>query len=355
VSHEILNRRFGQVRDRELAWHSLQNATFQPGCTVMEAAEQVGATFNIDRLPVFVRYPDGTEVPFPNHFGLVRPPLADVPGYAPLQVVGASYELVQHTDFCRALDPLTKEGWQVETLGVLSEGAQVFVCFAAGGFVVNGDDLDLLWCASDTKDGGAMSLFSTHTRVVCKNTYRIAEGSALQRLQIPHYRGAKAELDFAVQVLAATQSAQADFKATLEQFGRTRLVDEQIAAILERAYPTPAMPRRAKMIDELSKNGGFAVLGPDMQAEYTALQREWLSEREHVEATREAVVERTDIFGQERPDFGGTAWALWNGVTEIANYAKGQGRAQSILFGRRGSTMQTAYKALCEVSGVNLN
>jgi hypothetical protein len=349
MAHSILGQRFAQQDLRRPPWHELQSAVLRPQTNVSEALGLIDGDFLVEKAPLYVYYAQrGIRVE--DQFALVRPALTDQPEPEVLGIVGKDYELIQHGEVARALDPLVDQanGWVVETLGILNGGAQFFATFNAEGFVVNEDDIDVYWVVSEYKGRSSLDIFSAHTRVVCQNTYRIAEGQALQRLAIPHYRGARQELDFAVQVLAAAECHKQEFKDQLEQMGRTALVEQQVQAILRQTYLEPAPPRRVKFIDELSKNAGFLNVSPSIQAEYAALQQSWLQERDRTERTRQAVYERYDIFGQERRRYAGTAWALWNAVTEVENYKTGKGRGASTLFGSRAETMQRAYSRLLE-------
>jgi hypothetical protein len=343
----VLGQRFAQQDLRRLPWHELQSAVLRPQTNVSEALGLIDGDFLVEKAPIYVYYAQrGIRVE--DQFALVRPALTDQPEPEVLGIVGKDYELIQHGEVARALDPLVDQanGWAVETLGILNGGAQFFATFNAEGFVVNEEDIDVYWIVSEYKGRSSLDIFSAHTRVVCQNTYRVAEGQALQRLAIPHYRGARQELDFAVQVLTAAERHKQEFKEQLEQMGRTSLVEQQVQQILRQTYLDPAPPRRVKFIDELSKNSGFLDVSPKLQTEYASLQQSWLQERDRVERTREAVYERYGIFGQERGRYARTVWALWNAVTEVENFKTGKSRGVSALFESRAETMQRAYSLL---------
>jgi hypothetical protein len=347
MAHSILGTKFAQQDQRKAPWHDIQGAVLRPESTVSEALGMVDGDFLVERAPLYVYY-DNKGIKMAGLSALVRPALPEDPEVRILGTVGDDYELMQHGDVARALDPLVKNGWAVETLGILHQGAQFFVTFYSGGFLVNEDDIDVYWVMSETKAKSSFDIFSATTRVVCRNTYRIAESRAIESLKIPHFRGAAQELDFAVQVLAAAQAHKYELKQQLEQMGRTTLLDRQVTEILERVYPDPAPPRRMKIIDDLSKGDRALVIPENLKAEYEVLAKGYVGDLDRTMQIRDATYERYDLFNQERPHYAGTAWAVWNAVTEVENHKKGKGRGVSTLFGSRADTMQRAYSVLLE-------
>lgn len=352
MSHDILGKRFAQQDKRRAPWHDIQNAVYQPATTPTEGLALINGDFTIVRCPVQTRWycPElGTEVVLdvPDQYALVRPPLHDVPEPQVISLVGRDYELIQHADIARALDPLVSQGgWVLETLGILGGGGQFFSTFATGGFVVNEDEIDTYWIISEDKGRGAIAIFAAHTRVVCKNTYRVAEDSALAKLAIPHFRGAAQELDWTVQILAAAEKQTEAMRETLEQFGRTPIAAEQMTTLVEACYPMPALPRRVRAVQELRKVDESLELSRDVTAELANLQADYLRDSERAVGLREAVLERYEVFSDERSKYGHTAWAAWNALTEIENHRQGRARGNQVLFGDRAERMQRGYAML---------
>jgi hypothetical protein len=317
---------------------------FRPHTLVSEGLKLVDGDFAVERCPLQTRFtiPGMGEVVFdvPGQSALVRPPLNDDPEPRVLGIVSHDYELIQHLEVAKALDPLVSRGWALETLGILHEGAQFFSTFAAGGFKVNEDDIEQYWIVSEHKGLSSIQIFSAHTRVVCANTYRVAESQALTNLSIPHFRGAKQELDWVVQVLAAAEQQTKELQATLEHFGKTHLLQDQVTNILEKVYPLPPTPRKVRTVQELRKANPALELDRATTNDLLQLEAEYVQKSERVIATRDTVWERMQVFNLERSDYADTSWALWNSVTEVENFKSGKGRGVSTLFGGRADTME---------------
>jgi hypothetical protein len=119
-------------------------------------------------------------------------------------------------------------------------------------------------------------------------------------------------------------------------FARTPLARTQVDYVIKQVYPMPAQ---------------VAFNAPDSIIE----------ERQH---TRDKVVESVEEYRRSVMDLfegkmvgydqltGGTAWALYNAVTELENYRKGpaESRGENILFGTRGKRMETAFAELLEIA-----
>jgi hypothetical protein len=359
VAHEILGKRFGQVEGRRPAWHGIQGATFAVGTSATAAAEAIGALYEVSKEQAYVQV-DGVWTPIPDQYALVRPDFggseAGDAGRVMPQVVSGSYELIQHRDFASILDPLS-ERWQVETAGVLSNGGQLFFCFAAGQYVVNQDAIKLYWIASDFKNGRAARLFSAHTRVVCNNTFIIAESGAIASLKFPHTRGVAAELEFAVAALAAAEAQQAQVAAQLEAMGRHPLTTQELHTLLAATYPMPQAPRRVRTVEALERGRAFLAEHAPLaaySADIARLDEVHAHNRQRVEELRAATLERYHVFGAERSDYRDTAWAAWNAITEVSNHRQGRNAAtegEMVLFGYRGDEMRRAWRELTSLAG----
>src|SRR5205807_7198618 len=128
--HSILGQRFGQQDLRRPPWHEIQSAVLRPQTNVSEALGLIDGDFLIEKAPLHVYYAQrGIRVV--DQFALFRPALTDAPEPEVLGIVGKDYELIQHGEVARALDPLVApaNGWVVETLGILNGGAQFFATF----------------------------------------------------------------------------------------------------------------------------------------------------------------------------------------------------------------------------------
>lgn len=348
MSHAILGTRIAKQDGRKAFWHEILGAILQPKTSVSEGLGLIDGHFFYEKAPLYTEaFGDIIEVP--DQYALVRPALKDDPQVRFAGIVGKDYELVQHGEFAVLLDPLVDQGWTVESMGILHDGAQLFVCFHAGAYVVNGDDVLDYWVASEYKAQTSFEVFNTPMRTECANTYTLGKSKALQQLRIPHFRGARQELEFALQVVAAAEMHKAEFKASLEAMGRMSLLERQVNEILERTYLDPPPTRFMRLVDEqLSQGNSFQHLPGELKFKYSQEEAKWRTSADVVARTRDAAYERYDVFNQRHSSYAGTAWALWNGITEVENFKNGKQRGISGLWGSRAETMQRAYSVLLE-------
>jgi phage/plasmid-like protein (TIGR03299 family) len=350
MAHEILGKRFAQQENRRPPWHELQGAVLRPGASVTEALRGIEGDFLVEALPITTTW-GGQQLPIPGHVALVRPPLHDDPEPRVFGVVSDGYELLQHHEIARALDPLVERGWTVETIGLLRHGAQLFVTFHAGEYRVDQDEIRDYWIVSEWKGRGSVEIFNAPVRVVCANTYIMASRQARNLVALPHYRGIRDELAFAVEVLALAEKERAQTQAELERMTKVPLTRGEVREIIQQVYPDPRTPRRVRLLRAMLPDDPSAEvldLLRDQKWEIVGLRQAFDQERERLQRLRDAVLERYDVFNEYHTAQAGTAWALWNAVTEVENHRHGKRRAVSVLWGARAETMQRCYALLRE-------
>jgi hypothetical protein len=73
-----------------------------------------------------------------------------------------------------------------------------------------------------------------------------------------------------------------------------------------------------------------------------------------VRGLRDLVRERHGLLQEEAPTIAGSAWGMYQSVTEVENFRGKGGRATSvsILQGERAANMGRAYKVLVDYSGI---
>lgn len=345
---------FWQVGGRQPAWHNKLGGLMAVGEVPSEALDKIGEC-HVERAPL-AAWSEQAQVwvPVDTHFGILRQPIPSDPTYKPLGVVSADYTIIQHMELARSLDKLVQAGWQLETAGILHDGAQLFMTFASEGYMVNQDEIRSYWCASERHAQTALNIFNTPVRVVCDNTYRLGLSRADERISIPHYRTAAQELNWAVDVLAKAHVREQAMITELTALGQTAMDPESFTQVLDATYRLPEAPRRMRTIEQRVKDTGgmYQKLDIDTLGEYVKLQESYEAKRMLMQRLRDAVSERVVAFNDARPAYANTGWAVWNSVTEIESHRKGKNPGHQILFGERGEAMGRAYRELLKVAAV---
>jgi phage/plasmid-like protein (TIGR03299 family) len=339
---------------RESAWHKL-GTVWQPGQQpdVVEGFVIANADYEVEVV----------EIPEISAFGqtissgkcqIVRGPIRNHDdNIAVLGNCGKNYSPVQNLEIAEAVQVISaRENWPLETVGVLGKGERVFCTLAADEYDIAGDPVRRYFLISEGKNGGtSLRIAVVHVRVVCENTLMLALQDAFIDVAVQHTGNVHDKLEFNLDIVAQMHAAQASVTEAMRVLAQAKLKPEQVTQVLEAAYPSERVTRgvlTAKQIldstvtlDDARKSS----LGEALKRHDDALR--------HVAVYRDAARERYEIFNDEIPQHAGTAWAVYNSVVEVEQYRKGKSdkaRAESMLFGGRGSTSARAFEEAYKIA-----
>jgi phage/plasmid-like protein (TIGR03299 family) len=315
---------FGGASD---AWHKLGNVTGKY-MTWEEAAKAGGADFQVikERLEfmgVFVDAWGTFRVDLSVPKGLEKKAIRRTLGeneteyLTMLGNVGEGYEPIQQADGFRLLDGLVGSinGAHYETVGTLDFGRIVWGQVNPNISIRVGDDESKVYLTFQTSHDGskATEVYETGTRVVCRNTFRMAQLKKLgQRLRVKHTRNAAKRMENWQAELEEIQHAALDTQDKLVYLANKKVTKVSLTNIMDKLFPK-------KQTDEGEESS---------------------TRRDNILA---AVLQRyDDNDGNVFPEQRGTAYNLWNAVTGYVDHdrsSKGDQRAESATFGS-GATMK---------------
>jgi phage/plasmid-like protein (TIGR03299 family) len=344
MSHELLGDLFYAFR--EPGWHHLGHVS-QERMKAMEALAKFRMDFDINLRPTMVEVAEGMIVPM-DKVAIVRDPVEADDQYRILGVVGKDYHVMQNRDVCRLIDPLT-EGWPVETMGVLRQGADFFVTLDAGGFSVKGDDIHQYFCIAEQRDGShALDVMFTPVRVVCANTLSMGKTAAIATGAVTHTGQMENELEWRMTLIKEMQKTKDKALATLEVLADAVFKEPVSRKVIEAAYPLPRQPRKLE-----AKKSGVA-LPAGLAAAVRGAERDYEANKARIEERRTLAWHLFQKFNADQPALANTGWAVYNGVVEAEDYRKAAGQESetnalvSALFGDRARTKARAYDAALE-------
>lgn len=299
MSHEVENMFSVKVTP----WHGLGKVV-ENAPDMSEVLKLAGLNWSVSLRDLFLA--DGSKV---DKKAIVRDTDNTVYGY----VTGQKYQPLQNADALEFFKPFQESGLcKFETAGSLHDGQKIWVLARIEGGereVVNGDVVRSYLLLSNAHDGlTGVKVGFTPIRVVCANTLAMAHNDAQSKLmRLFHSKRTKDALE-AVQ--ASVNLATQSFEATLEQY----------KALASKAVNRADIER---YVTQVFYNG--------KQAE---------SDREKIarEKLNNEIIGLFEIgHGNTMPGVAGTAWALYNGVTQYLSYEKGrtqEGRLDSLWFGQ---------------------
>jgi phage/plasmid-like protein (TIGR03299 family) len=246
-----------------------------------------------------------------------------------LGAVGEQYTPIQHQRGFEMIDALvrSKDGAHYETAGVLGEGEKVWGLADLKLAVTVGDDVQNGYLLFSTSHDGSMShqYKTCLTRVVCQNTLNVALGEKTKSVfRIKHTRNNGDKIADAHQALAGISADVSSMEQKLNFLAGRKVTKEAMVSVLDRLFP-------AKKDDD-----GKPVDSTRRDNILTAILHNYES-NDH------------NAFPEQR----GTAYNLLNSITEHTDHersTRGNGRAESALFGSGDALKSKAFEVLLETA-----
>lgn len=211
----------------------------------------------------------------------------------PLGVVGSQYSVLQNAHAFDFFDAVTQDphGPKYETAGSLWNGRKVWMLAKMPDMmeVVPGDDVAPYILLSNSHDGSsAIRIQFTPIRVVCQNTLNMAHAGKERGFKVRHSGDVILKVSQAQDALGIIRHTVAETLDLYKALANTTPSKDQVDAVL-------------------------AQLFPDTKTDRAKLQRE------RVLSLAEAGL------GNGNVKVRGTAWALYNGVTELVDHVNNAG------------------------------
>lgn len=245
---------------RESMWHRLGVVLdHYPGRD--EAMELAGHDFNVIERPIFVANPSAPILFTEEHETFVTSKegnfeAAQAEGWkalvkdkdeAILNVVQNSYTVVQNDDLWDIVDFVVDQpNVKYETAGVLKNGAVLWVLAKIDEPTqIKGDDSEIFpyICVSTTHDGsGACRADATSVRVVCYNTFSMAQSQAQKKgthFTFRHTKNVKAKIEDAKLALKGVSIQHQEFLALSEELASVKLSKDQRELFVTQFIPMP--------------------------------------------------------------------------------------------------------------------
>lgn len=204
--------------------------------------------------------------------------------------VGSRYKVLSNLDAFRFMDRLTQDpnGPKYETAGVLWGGSTVFLLAVLPEFIeiVPGDVLRPYILLTNSHDGsGAVRVQETPVRVVCNNTLQMALGGTGRRATVRHTGDILGKVQDVQDALGIVRARFEDTAQVFRALAQAEPTEAQVTEVLQRLIPETATKRaelqRARVLDLAREGAGNAAVR-------------------------------------------GTAWALYNGFTEMEDHLNGK-------------------------------
>ena len=324
MAHEIYNGKFMSLR--QPAWHGL-GTVITDEIGAVEAGRRIGVPeIHTEHVLTTSGLPTG-------HKAIVGA-VNQVPTV--FAVVSNRYHEITHQSFCESWDKGVSA--HVETIGVLRDGAGMFISAKLPTFDVKGDEVEAYVLAENWLTGTrATKIKKTPVRVVCMNTLVMSDAEAVEEIRIHHNRTAVQQLEQSLVGLIERSTAEYCKLQTVYEILASKKVNERTArSLLSTVYPdrqaSPALLARASS----------DPLALDLLC---AWERSNKQQAEHREAAYALFA--GDGVGADTKAAKGTAWGAYNAVVEYEQYLKKHRQIESLMFGEGRNRTAQAYDELC--------
>lgn len=323
------------------------------GMTAVEATRAVGADFTISKLPVGFQL--GDQFVRTGDYALVRT-FDEGTQPAPLGIVGDDYTPVQNLDIAEVFHQLQYPVWAA---GAPKDGREFMLVFDVGRWDLGGDPIDDYLIVHAPQDGsGSVRAALTPVRVFCMNVLVHAMAKATFKVNIPHTRNIDERLVIARYILGQVEQARAATTEAFDALTRRVLVEDEIAAIVEAAWPYPDKPDTVRDFDHLLEAGQYDADDEDFhlfESHALAAKEAWSYRCERQDAFRAGAYQMISKVAEELdPSLRGTAWHIWNGVTATADWRSGGSTVDhAAVFGFRAREKSKAFAVAMELASQN--
>lgn len=321
-------------RDEKPAWHSLGINSLEP-ITALEALNRIGK-YTVYKAPLIATVGDGQQLEVPYSI-ITCAPTKDRPTVTTFGApVSNDYELIDPEEACRIWDECVTQ--PIETLGVLKEGAELFISAKIKSIDILGDQVDMyqVWDNPMYSNEAATGIV-TGVRVVCANTLALGMAQATVKFTVVHIPGAKERMrKWLSETYQSSLRLADEAKEVFEGMARTEIRSEKACEYVKLIYNDPPEPKQEWV-------GQFGLTFEEHMARYE-------EKMASVELVRDTVL---GLFGGDGCALGtaateGTVFGLYNSVAEFEDNRRGPAASTgiSVLIGDRAATVRKAYRVL---------
>ena len=323
MAHEIVEGLDKPMYADEPAWHGL-GTVVKGAPNVREALRIAELDYEVSREPLYVS--DGGEgaLEVEGWSATVREDLATDDPRRILGVVGSRYTVMQNADAFEIVDTIIGSGSaEIESAGSLKGGRIVWLLARLPERLkVVDDELAQYLLLKNSHDGsGRIRIGFTPVRVVCWNTLSMALGGLTAgetSIGVKHTRSAQEALKVSASVMGKSREYFKEVGETLRNWAGRRVSRRFAEAYLKALVPDP-VERKGQVRRAAEASGTVTRLGRPGHEETAPRTRKVAA------GNRERIMELWDggQRGGRMTAVRGTAYGLFNAVTEWIDYGRG--------------------------------
>lgn len=221
-----------------------------------------------------------------------------------------------------------------ETMGLLKNGATLFITVKLPSFGVKGDELEPYLMGASTTDGvTSVQCRITPVRVVCQNTLSMALAKTTeQAIAITHASDPSPRVRaFLRECWEASTTRVAVIQEACELLASRAVTGQTLEEITATIYPTTPLPDAATTSELLTDSEALTFLA------------EWERQNKYQLAHRESVATLFESSPTRTAATTGNLWGLYQAVTEYEDHYKSRSTSLSRFVGEARKRKEKAF------------
>lgn len=288
--------------DRTTTWHNIGKSVEE--CKdVKQVLEASGLNYKVEKRPVFMTNPDGSNLVIPNRFVTVR----NIDDH-PYDVVSDKFEVIQNKDAFDFVNYMGDE-LQFEKAGETKSG-MVYIIGKLPEVNILGDKFTPHVIFRNGFNGKVkITAAICPLRIVCQNQFNFAFKDTDNTITIRHVQNAESKLVEARETLRMSAEYMDRLNVMAEQFATKKISAERLDKIMKFMFPIPE----------------DTVINP--------------MKRKSLEDARTKF--KNAYNAEDNANFKGTAWGLVNAYTDFITHKEPAGKREDRF---EGKFVNTTFK-----------
>jgi hypothetical protein len=241
-------------------------------------------------------------------------------------IVGSEFSIIQPERIIQLLDPVLSE-YPVHTAGLLRDGSSIFLALKAEPREVLGEAYDsYLTFDLSFEPGRTMKAYSTDVRTVCANTQALGLSQSGLRFDVSHVGDPDAQMTVATELVKSFHERRDFFPKVMGLYAGYDMNGDEITHVIESAFTLPTRPKvlsstidRMNPVQIAALSDGSGPVAEFLKGLSTA-ERSYVNAVARSEDAREVARIAVANFNRDFPEFAGSAYAVYNGITQTADW-----------------------------------
>tara|TARA_B110000503_G_scaffold134815_1_gene214357 strand:- start:930 stop:2018 length:1089 start_codon:yes stop_codon:yes gene_type:complete len=341
-------------------WSHLGGSRTMQGQTFKEAIVEVLGDITYTNEPAATYSPQGKFELIPNQFhSMMRDPSNKVQPLKSFGIVSRNYSNVTPFVVADVLGPVLSD-YEVHTVGIVKNGSILFVSLKLEDQEIVGELYGYyLNFLISFEPGRASQVYLTPVRYACYNANLLSQEMSKINLSVSHMGDVKAKISLAAELVKGFQHGKEVFESAMKAFTSYKMTDQDVQDVLVKVFPIPSRPKSLKQITDKFSLAEIAALKSvegvgGLISGLDRVEGQYIARVAAMGGARAIMLDAIAQFDREFPHFKGTAYSVYNALTQTTDWREQQGgkHFESAVSGSRHGEKVRGAGELLSIVGV---